>query len=107
MSQNEASHNQKDEQTPSQDSGETTHMAEGESTTDDQAKASVSVDRAEQIVAEWGNRAEAIGTQIGHQLMRFGARAREEAEDIWAEAHELHRNWSGEQSKDEQSTEQR
>jgi len=107
MSENDTGDAHRGQQEQPPETAESTHAAEGESTQDDQTKVSDSVDRAEQIVAEWGNRAETIGTQIGRQLMRFGARAREEAEDIWAEAHELHRNWSGEPSKDEQSKEQR
>ncbi len=42
------------------------------------------LERAEQLVAEWGER-------LGSWLSRSLARAREEAEDIWAEAQERKR----------------
>ncbi len=45
-----------------------------------------SIERAERIVQEWTVRAEQVGMEIGHQVVKLFARAREEAEDIWAEA---------------------
>jgi F0F1-type ATP synthase membrane subunit b/b' len=41
-------------------------------------------DRAEQTLEEWGRR-------VGRFFASAGARAREEAEDIWAEAQSLRR----------------
>jgi hypothetical protein len=62
-----------------------------------------SMERADLLVAEWGARAQKVGKEIGHQLIRVGARAREEAEDIWAEAQGLRRTWVGEHSEDQQA----
>jgi hypothetical protein len=40
------------------------------------------VERANELIEEWGER-------VGHWLSRASARAREEAEDIWAEAQSI------------------
>ncbi len=42
--------------------------------------------RAEQLVDEWGQRVGHFATQAGHYFLRWASRAREEAEDMWAEA---------------------
>jgi hypothetical protein len=60
-----------------------------------------SVDRAEKIVAEWTQRAGQMGAQIGQQFIRLFARAREEAEDIVAEAQALRRHEGAEQDEAE------
>ena len=41
------------------------------------------VERANELLEEWGER-------LGRWLSRTAARAREEAEDIWAEAQRIH-----------------
>jgi hypothetical protein len=68
-----------------------TRMETGKAAGDEASAGSNSMERADQIVAEWSSRAEQIGTEIGHRFVRLVARAREEAEDIWAEAQELRR----------------
>jgi hypothetical protein len=40
------------------------------------------VDRAEELIEEWG-------TKVGRWLSQTAARAKEEAEDIWAEAQSI------------------
>jgi hypothetical protein len=53
--------------------------------------------RAEEMVDRIGERIGHYATVIGHEILRLGARAREEAEDIWAEAqHIRQRNKSSE-----------
>jgi hypothetical protein len=47
--------------------------------------------RAEELVDRIGTRVGEPTAFLGHQLLRFGARIREEAEDIWAEAQNVHR----------------
>jgi hypothetical protein len=47
--------------------------------------------RAEEMVDRIGMRVGELTAAFGHQLLRFGARVREEAEDIWAEAQNLRR----------------
>ncbi len=61
----------------------------GEETGEQTSHDDDSMERAERIVQEWTVRAEQVGTEIGHQAMKLFARAREEAEDIWAEAQEI------------------
>lgn len=61
-----------------------------------------SMDRAEKIVAEWTVRAEHVGTDIGHRFVRLFARAREEAEDIWAEAQAIRQTNSAQQDESQQ-----
>jgi len=49
--------------------------------------------QAEEWVDQATERVGAITTQVGRQLQKFAAKAREEAEDIWAEAqHRRNRN---------------
>ncbi len=46
-------------------------------------------DRAEEVLDQLGQRVGMFTIVAGMQLQRFAARAREEAEDIWAEARQL------------------
>ena len=48
--------------------------------------------RAEEIVDALGQRVGALTSAAGFALLKFAARAREEAEDIWAEAQSIRRN---------------
>ena len=48
-------------------------------------------ERAEEVVDRLGQRAGQIGSEVGQRLLRLAARAREEAEDIWAEAQSMRR----------------
>jgi hypothetical protein len=47
--------------------------------------------RAEELVDRIGMRVGEVTSFLGHQLLKLGARVREEAEDIWAEAQNLRR----------------
>ncbi len=47
--------------------------------------------RAEELVDQFAERVGYYTGVLGHQLLRLVARAREEAEDIWAEAQNLRR----------------
>lgn len=47
------------------------------------------VERAEEIVDQAGERLGALASDLGRRLQVLVARAREEAEDIWAEARSL------------------
>jgi hypothetical protein len=49
------------------------------------------MERAEGLVDEWGERLGHVARQAGEQVLRLAARAREEAEDIWAEAQSIRR----------------
>jgi hypothetical protein len=49
------------------------------------------MERAEEVVDRLGQRAGEIGSQVGQCVLRLAARAREEAEDIWAEAQSMRR----------------
>jgi hypothetical protein len=49
------------------------------------------VERAEEVVDGLGQRAGQIGSDVGQRLVRLAARAREEAEDILAEAQSMRR----------------
>jgi hypothetical protein len=73
------------------DANANARMEAGEAAGDEANTRQNSMERADQIVAEWSTRAEQVGTEIGHRFVRLVARAREEAEDIWAEAQELRR----------------
>ncbi len=44
------------------------------------------MERAEEILDQAGERVGRFAAVAGHELRRFMARAREEAEDLWAEA---------------------
>lgn len=43
-------------------------------------------ERAEVLLTEWGQRLGAFASTVGSSVQKAAARAREEAEDIWAEA---------------------
>jgi len=47
--------------------------------------------RAEEMVDRMGEQIGRWATQLGHQVLKLAARAREEAEDIWAEAQNIRR----------------
>jgi hypothetical protein len=47
--------------------------------------------RAEEMIDRMGERIGHYAAQLGHHLLRFTARAREEVEDIWAEAQNIRR----------------
>jgi hypothetical protein len=49
------------------------------------------MERAEEIVDQAGERLGAFLSDFGRRAQVFAARAREEAEDIWAEAQAMHR----------------
>jgi hypothetical protein len=53
--------------------------------------ARATMERAEEVVDRLGQRAGQIGSEVGQRLLRLAARAREEVEDIWAEAQSMHR----------------
>jgi hypothetical protein len=48
--------------------------------------------RAEILVDQWGERVGKFLSSGGYQLRKAAARAREEAEDIWAEAQTIRHN---------------
>lgn len=48
-------------------------------------------DRAEELLDDMAGRAKQIAPLVGPSLRRFVALAREEAEDVWAEAQEIRR----------------
>lgn len=45
--------------------------------------------RAEELVDRWGEQVGQYVSALGHNILKWAARAREEAEDIWAEAQAL------------------
>ncbi len=47
--------------------------------------------RAEEIVDRAGERMGSLAATLSHQVLVLAARAREEAEDIWAEARSMRR----------------
>jgi hypothetical protein len=47
--------------------------------------------RAEELADQIGERVGHYASVIGHKLMQWAARIREEAEDIWAEAQSIRR----------------
>ena len=49
-------------------------------------------ERAEMLVDQWGERLGKFLSSAGYQLRKAAARAREEAEDIWAEARTIRRS---------------
>jgi hypothetical protein len=71
--------------------GATREAAGGPSDQTAQQAADDRVRRAEELVDRIGVRVGEITASLGHQLLRLGARVREEAEDIWAEAQSLRR----------------
>ena len=56
-------------------------------------------ERAEVLVDQWGERVGRFLSSAGYQLRRAAARAREEAEDIWAEAQTIRQHNSHPQEK--------
>ena len=50
--------------------------------------------RAEEVVDRLADSIGSYARRIGHQVLRLAARAREEAEDIWAEAESIRRRQS-------------
>jgi hypothetical protein len=46
--------------------------------------------RAEEMLDKFGHRVGYFGVLASHQLRKFAARVREEAEDMWAEAQTMH-----------------
>ena len=53
------------------------------------------IERAEEMVDHLGERAEALASMAGLRIRKLAARAREEAEDVWAEAQNVrHRKQS-------------
>jgi hypothetical protein len=53
-------------------------------------------ERADEIVDELGERFGKLAAEAAYRLRVASERAREEAEDIWAEAQDLHRKWKQE-----------
>lgn len=49
-------------------------------------------ERAEEMVDTLGQRFGQFASEFGQNLMKWTARAREEAEDIWAEAQSVYHN---------------
>jgi hypothetical protein len=49
-------------------------------------------ERAEEIIDRLGHRIGYFSVLAGHQVRKFAARVREEAEDIWAEAQTRHQH---------------
>ena len=49
------------------------------------------MEHAEEVVDRLGQRAGQMGSEVGQRLLRLAARAREEAEDILAEAQSMRR----------------
>jgi hypothetical protein len=47
--------------------------------------------RAEELADRLGERVSHYASLLGHKLMQFAARVREEAEDIWHEAQSIRR----------------
>ena len=54
-------------------------------------RARPTMERAEELVDRLGQRAGQMGSELSQRLLRLAARAREEAEDIWAEAQSMRR----------------
>ena len=48
-------------------------------------------ERAEELLDRTGQRLGSLAALVGLNVLRFAARAREEAEDIWAEAQSIRR----------------
>jgi hypothetical protein len=62
-------------------------------------KADPTVERAEQLVDEVGERLGYFASIAGQRLRKFAARAREEGEDMWAEAQHMRNGSKGEDVK--------
>jgi hypothetical protein len=61
------------------------------SQTPNQPAPNETVQRAEALVDQWGQRLGHVLSIAGEQVRKATARAREEAEDIWAEAQHIRR----------------
>jgi hypothetical protein len=57
----------------------------------DETSSQQTMERAEEMVDQMGERIGHYATLVGHGLLKLAARAREEAEDIWAEAQNIRR----------------
>ncbi len=62
------------------------HQTNGSESCDAQSQA---MKRAEELVDRWGEQVGQYATSFGHGVLKWVARAREEAEDIWAEAQSI------------------
>jgi hypothetical protein len=56
---------------------------------------SAQMERAEELVDQLAERLAKFTSGFGRKILRLGARAREEAEDIWAEAQNIRRGGRG------------
>jgi hypothetical protein len=65
--------------------------APGEAHASDGAATRPEMERAEEIVDQFAERLSHLTSVWGRKLLRLAARAREEAEDIWAEAQSIRR----------------
>ena len=61
----------------------------GAATAQGASAASDRVERAEQMIDQFAERVGHYTSVVGRQLLRLGMRAREEAEDMWAEAQSI------------------
>lgn len=59
--------------------------SQGAGTAADEARRQA-FERAEQVADRWAEQLSQWAFALGHNLLKYAARAREEAEDIWAEA---------------------
>jgi hypothetical protein len=59
------------------------------------AGAGQAAERAEQMVDQWGARLGELAAAAEQQILKAAAYAREDLEDIWAEAREIQRNSRG------------
>jgi hypothetical protein len=71
----------------------TAPASDANGTSEEQAKAAgadearrQAMQRAEELVDRWGAQVGHYFSAVGHSILKWSARAREEAEDIWAEA---------------------
>lgn len=60
--------------------------AEQRDSISDEAARQQAMQRAEELVDRWGEQVGQYVSAFGHNVLKWAARAREEAEDIWAEA---------------------
>jgi hypothetical protein len=67
--------------------------AETKDQSDGQAAERPVMDRAEEMVDHFGEQVGQYASQAGQVLNRWLARAREELEDMWAEAQSIRGNW--------------
>lgn len=77
--------------------GRTSHTRAASDSTQDDTRALMdpqTMQRAEEMVDRLADNIGSYARRIGHQFLRLAARAREEAEDIWAEADSIRRRQS-------------